>query len=287
MMKIGSSFKHVRKDKNMTQKEVARDILSVAQLSKFENNKTEISASKLFQLLDRVNVSLTEFQIIYLNDDLYNQSVIIDEIAEAYYQKNLFRLQSLNQKQLELYETFGNSRFYHNQIWIQQCIRHIQDLTFDKNEMDKIFFYLMNVENWGSYEITLFNNLSFAFTLNQLKHLSKTATKKIYIYSEKGVFSDLHHLTATLIGNLASIFIDHDELDFANELLIETNNLLKNTDFLNEKIHQQFRLGIYWIKKRNYDKGKKLAQKSIQQLTEFELFDMAQYFQTQLDRYLR
>lgn len=286
MLQIGSAFKQARLDKNMRQKEVAKGILSVPQLSKFENNKSQITADKFFLLLDRINVTTTEFQVVYLNNELYNQSSIIKNIADAYYQGNILHLQSLLRDQIKLYEIFGSLRFYHNQIWIQQFIRGLQNLPYDHTEVSKIYHYLTNVENWGSYEIVLFSNLSFAFNLTQLKQLSRTAIKKIDIYRNKGVFSNLYHLTATLLGNLTTIFIDNDELDLANKMLHETDKLLKDTDFLSEKIHHQFRQGIYLIKLGRIEEGKNLAEKSIHQLISFELFDLAQYFKKELEGYL-
>ena len=60
-MTIGKQFKLMRKERKLTLKEAAGDILSVSSLSKFENDTSQLAADRFFLLLDRLNLDWDTF----------------------------------------------------------------------------------------------------------------------------------------------------------------------------------------------------------------------------------
>ena len=60
-MTIGKQFKLMRKERKLTLKEAAGDILSVSSLSKFENDTSQLAADRFFLLLDRLNLDWGTF----------------------------------------------------------------------------------------------------------------------------------------------------------------------------------------------------------------------------------
>ena len=60
-MTIGKQFKLMRKERKLTLKEAAGDILSVSSLSKFENGTSQLAADRFFLLLDRLNLDWDTF----------------------------------------------------------------------------------------------------------------------------------------------------------------------------------------------------------------------------------
>lgn len=67
MGKFGPMIREIRLAKGMTLNELARDIVSVPFLSKYERGTSDISAENFFQLLDRLNVRLSEFEALNAN----------------------------------------------------------------------------------------------------------------------------------------------------------------------------------------------------------------------------
>ncbi|MCY7185295.1 helix-turn-helix domain-containing protein, partial [Streptococcus gallolyticus] len=59
---LGKSFKMLRESKGLSQKEIAGDIISIAQLSRFERGISSINAETLYNCLENMNVSVEEFQ---------------------------------------------------------------------------------------------------------------------------------------------------------------------------------------------------------------------------------
>ena len=58
----GEFIKKIRQEKHLTQKELAAGILSKNFLSKFERGESKITSEIFLKLLERLNVSLDEFE---------------------------------------------------------------------------------------------------------------------------------------------------------------------------------------------------------------------------------
>lgn len=70
MEEYGKVFKILRESKNMSLKEVAGDFVTPAQLSRFENGKSNLSVDTFFNCLQRMDVLQGEFFTFY---QAYNQ----------------------------------------------------------------------------------------------------------------------------------------------------------------------------------------------------------------------
>ena len=68
-IEMGALLKKIRLSKNLTLKELASDYLSVSFLSKFERGESDISLSRFFLLLDKLDVSIEEFYGILSQDN--------------------------------------------------------------------------------------------------------------------------------------------------------------------------------------------------------------------------
>ena len=70
-METGQLIKELRKDRQLTQDELAKDITSRTTLSSIENRNQNIPFYLLEKLLDRLNIRLEEFSFL-LNEGLPN-----------------------------------------------------------------------------------------------------------------------------------------------------------------------------------------------------------------------
>ncbi|GAP00345.1 helix-turn-helix domain-containing protein [Fructobacillus ficulneus] len=76
MTEIGEVFRLFRKGKNVTLQEASRGIVSYTFLSKFERGLTDISFMHLLELLDRINVQLSEFEFLYQKSNNYTNDLL-------------------------------------------------------------------------------------------------------------------------------------------------------------------------------------------------------------------
>lgn len=61
MAHLGQTIADLRQERNLSQAELAVDILSSAQLSKAERGLTDLSGTKLVMLLGRLHITPREF----------------------------------------------------------------------------------------------------------------------------------------------------------------------------------------------------------------------------------
>lgn len=65
MTEIGEIYRDFRLGKHVTLKDASSGIVSLAFLSRFERGLYDISFNHLLELLDRINVQLSEFEFMY------------------------------------------------------------------------------------------------------------------------------------------------------------------------------------------------------------------------------
>lgn len=60
-LELGELYKELRMARGLKQKDVAKDNLSVSQLSKFENGQTMLAADKLLLAIQGIHMTFSEF----------------------------------------------------------------------------------------------------------------------------------------------------------------------------------------------------------------------------------
>ena len=68
MNNYGATVKELRKSKGLLLKELVDEQLSMSLLSQFENGKTTISCERFHRLLDKLEVSFAEFQLLHTGE---------------------------------------------------------------------------------------------------------------------------------------------------------------------------------------------------------------------------
>ena len=63
----GQTFKEIRKSRKISQKEITKNTISRATISKFENDKIVLSTNNFIFLLDSIDISIEEFNYIKNN----------------------------------------------------------------------------------------------------------------------------------------------------------------------------------------------------------------------------
>ena len=61
LLKLGEFYKELRIARKVKQKDVAKNKLSVSQLSKFESGQTMLSADKMLEVIEGINLTFSEF----------------------------------------------------------------------------------------------------------------------------------------------------------------------------------------------------------------------------------
>lgn len=97
MPEFGSTLKHLRQLRGLTQAALYDGIISRSFAGRLERNQHSLTADKLAQILDRLAVSPSEFQFILQDHHYPSDTALLNHILVAYDQRNFPRLRHLEQ----------------------------------------------------------------------------------------------------------------------------------------------------------------------------------------------
>lgn len=259
---LSEYFSEFRKSKNIPIKHIIGEQISESQYHRFIKGKSEISFSKFLYLLDRMNITLEEFSYTALNyTDPLKEGMI--SIKQSFEKQDIYSLTNLKEEfKLKGQET-KQIKYIHLSCVCSCLISKINIETADtsKGELNLLIKYLMRVENWGRYELVLFNNTFFLYDVKSIQVLFKSALKLSEKYNS--IYSNTLEITK-LYSNLILFFLENNEKKFAI-------SIIDNLDLLeihNESIYEKI-LVKYWklIKMYCIDNDKSSLE------TIYQLFD--------------
>lgn len=157
----GEFIKKIRQEKHLTQKVLAEGILSKNFLSKFERGESKITSEIFLNLLERLNVSLDEFE--QLATSKHSQKEFLQKLDTFKSQKDVYLLENLKEEEKQLFQSDRNIRHLHNQILVEAHLQYLQGKNLEMKQKRVIQSYLFEVEEWGDYEWELFGNIVFLF----------------------------------------------------------------------------------------------------------------------------
>lgn len=185
-MTHGELIRNLRKERGLTQSQLAEGISSRTTLSSLENNKTDITTSILFAYLERMNVSIQEY-LFYFNDSTNTEK----ELATKYFYDNVIKRRDLEIKEriLDYQSKYKNSKdFYYC------CLSIELKLFLNKKNDEEIFDvaedtgiiknYLEHVTQWGHFEMSIFANCLYIFSSEYIRATFNILLKRTKILSK-------------------------------------------------------------------------------------------------------
>ena len=254
---LGLTLRKVRKGKQVSLCSVADEHLSKSQISRFERGESEITCSRLINILDKLNISLDEFLILHDNDYTNTKSFasLIQYIRKQYSLKNIDNIKKL----------LSDRSDYNLNVFEKTMVKSILHSLDNKiipsdSELLNLTDYLFKVEKWGCYEIILLGNCVRTINYNSYFLLTKEMLKN-YIYSA------LNKTNKKLVTQLAinCLIISIDENEFSNCIYLITNikKLLDNELNFYEQTVFLYATGYFEIK-QNLDSGIEKIERAIQ-----------------------
>lgn len=180
-MRVGRTVKHLRKSKKIRATSIYRNLLSRPAINKFENGESDTTTEKFMLILERMNITLEEFEIAHsiINKKDDNEIYSPGAYKKAFYNKDIQQLQYLSAQSLQKFEETQVVKYRHNSAIINLLIHDIDSSIGNiKPEVVLLQKYLSECEYWSYYEITLFTNTmnyySFDFIEVTYKHAKRT-----------------------------------------------------------------------------------------------------------------
>lgn len=269
-MHLGGAFleanlllKKLRTERNLSQRKLAADISERSTLATFEQKGHRIAFDILYKYLDRLNVTLEEFEYHLINNQLNEKKQLSKQFHNAYYQHDFDQLAVLIEESKTTYQETQDFFYYllYSQYYLilkKKGYVH----TIDETERIETVIkgYLDKIETWGRFEITIFANLMFLFTdeyiLFQIEQLNK---QEFY----NNLLSLNYHIYSKLLTNAAFLFIDRSQIDHLKQILFY---MTKNIPLDNDRIRLMIRYfeGIIAIFHGEIETGKQTISKTIE-----------------------
>ena len=233
---LGKTLRIVRKNKKVSINKIADNYLSKSQISRFERGESEITCTRLFNILDKLNITVDEFLSLHNSHDV-NFIALTKYIREEYSLQNYKNIKKL----LKNNSKFNIGTFEKTMI---KSILYTVDPSFkpSNSEISELIDYLFKVENFGYYEIILLGNCAYALPYPSFFLLTKELIKN-YIPSTQNK-TNKKFVTQVSI-NCLILSIDNKKFKNCGFLIKEINYLLDNELNYYEKTVFHYAKGYY------------------------------------------
>ena len=262
-VEMGALLKKIRLSKNLTLKALASDYLSVSFLSKFERGESDISLSRFFLLLDKLDVSIEEFYGILSQDNPTHTEKLLESASNAYYQNDSLSLQKYAREERHKFELTQDKSFLYNSIMLESFLVSVSNKEVDENKVRELTDYLFSIEQWGKRELIILGNSMSFISTQTLNVLTKEI---VYRTSLFGKSDSNQRIRLSLLINAAYEFLRRDELDLAKYYLDLVNDIGIPEVLLYERHELIFVMGTYLIKSGEVTEGRNLIEGCLETL---------------------
>ena len=260
MNRYGHLLKLLREQKGISQFDLSDGILSKNHLSKIERGENDISFQTLLKLLDRLNISLFEFELL-LDKTQDNQSTFLKDLSIAVANNDLYLLNELLTREIELKSKSDNIRHKHNVILLKAYIDKFSSTPLNHHEIQEIIQYILTVDECGRYEISLFGNF-VGFMSSDMRHkLVKMIYRKSQLFCSEKNYTEIF---TRILLNVCYADIMEKKFNSSIEVIDIIEKNLNSTELYYEKNQCKFFKGLYLIGTQNKEEGEKLCKKCIE-----------------------
>lgn len=262
IMCYGRLFRQLRKEKKMTIVTASKDILSISQLSKFERGESNLSVQYFVQLLDRINITLEEYNFLMSDYEPNSLNQLVTGIKEGYTNRDFEKLQNLGEKEFKKWKISGNENNRYNYIMISVMRDELNDsMKTQASEVEPLVDYLFSIEDWTYYEIVLFGNSMSAMPIQTTIVLSEELFYKTKTFhnNEKHLKLIIHSLLNASLSCLLS-----DEIAKSLQFQKYISELINVETYLYEKNLLMYLHGLYLLKTNNISEGVKKVETALE-----------------------
>lgn len=183
-------IRKLRIERGLSQESLSKGISSRTTLASFEQRKTNISFSLVVNYLEKMNISLEEYNYLYMKKCAHDKRKLSELLSNG--NMDIQQRQELTKLLKNRYEK-SNDKFFD----LLAAQNHLLSLFMMKNMDDieksdaykKISSHLERVETWGRFELVMFSNCLFLFSDEYISIMFETCVKRMAFYQEHMYFS--------------------------------------------------------------------------------------------------
>ncbi|MDK6972078.1 helix-turn-helix domain-containing protein [Streptococcus constellatus] len=252
--KLGMTLRKVRKGKQVSLSSVADEHLSKSQISRFERGESEISCTRLINILDKLHISFDEFLI--LHDQDYTKTELFANLVQ--YIRKQYSSQDINNIVYLLSDSSNYTLNSFEKTMVKSILYTMDSTIFPSDEeLLQLTDYLFKVEKWGYYEIILLGNCVRTINYKSYFLLTKEMLNN-YLYSSLNKTNK--RIVTQLAINCFILSIDKEEFSNCSYLISEIKSLLDNELNFYEQTVFLYATGYFEFKRQSSSGIKKMKQ---------------------------
>lgn len=256
----GLILKQIRTNKGISLQDAAKDIVTSSYLSKVEHGENEISFSKMLLLLNRLNVSMSEYMTEYETHIPDFETAINRDLTAAYESLSIEQLKIIQNKIMHEWNKEKSSNIYNQYIIAKVFIADLSDNDLAPQDIAYIQNYLFNIEQWSRYEYWFFSTTLIRLPENVILALARDLLLKSD-FSSKNI-QNLDTYTGLLL-NIAIKGIHNNNFQLI-KLILPTakKNAFTNTN-LQHRLIASYIEGLYLLHQGFLDQGHGQVEKTL------------------------
>ena len=278
----GKIVSNIRTAKGVPIGKLISGVCSRTAYRNFVMNQTGTSVDNFMRLLAKLHVSYTEFKYIANGFETDYEQRFVTDLQRAIAQGNLERLDSLLQRILNYCVIYENDEKYRHLACITQLtIDKMKGNRLDENARQVVTNYLIRCETWTHYELMMFNNAMFAFSLDQIRAFREKVIHNLEKYQNLRVYGSE---SFRVLINMLMVFIEsrsHRDIRIMMGLI---NNYQLNEDMLFEETLRLYFTGILDLINQRISVGMTKVKQALEVLSILNARDYHQNLKQYLDQ---
>ncbi|WP_348921865.1 Rgg/GadR/MutR family transcriptional regulator [Enterococcus rotai] len=277
-------IRKLRLERGLSQASLSKGISSRTTLASFEQRKTNISFSLVMGYLEKMNVSLEEYNYLYKEKGVQIKRRVSEQFADGHLdiEKRLELTAFLNKKYKESNDIFFDLLAAQNQLLIFLMTKNMTAIE-QSTAYKKIVSHLEQVETWGRFELVMFSNCLFLFSDDYISITFETCVKRMSFYQEHTYFSKDF---ITFLINGAQLSLARGAISNLTIFIQEMKRVTKKSEDKNILIVYKTLVNILClIEEPDNKEQKEMLEKNYEVLDWLEMKSWKTYFKTQLLNY--
>ena len=278
----GKIVSNIRTAKGVPIGKLISGVCSRTAYRNFVMNQTGTSVDNFMRLLAKLHVSYTEFKYIANGFETDYEQRFVTDLQRAIAQGNLERLDSLLQRILNYCVIYENDEKYRHLACITQLtIDKMKGNRLDENARQVVTNYLIRCETWTHYELMMFNNAMFAFSLDQIRMFREKVIHNLEKYQNLRVYGSE---SFRVLINMLMVFIEsrsHRDIRIMMGLI---NNYQLNEDMLFVETLRLYFTGILDLINQRISVGMTKVKQALEVLSILNARDYHQNLKQYLDQ---
>lgn len=266
--RYGEVFRTLRQQKGLPIGYFEKMGIGKSYLSKFERGQTMFRFESLDMMLQEMNVSLAEYELLLNNFEIDYQEEFIEELEEADYSQNIEALTSL-------YEISKYSGYHWFSLITKSRLGRLE-----KNEAKEIVEFLSTITQYGYLELCLVYFCIDSLETSDMVQILLEFEKKSANYYD--IFKYRRRILATAYR--ASIILSIRKEQRLSEIILKiARKKAKRHDFFVRNL-EKLAEGCYSYSFDNKASGKEAIEQSLNNFKEFDSQIVSDYYRNKLQR---